>query len=158
MEQGYFESTLGWIKICSDANEIISVGFLDETPNEITSSIDKTILECIHQLKEYFEGKRKTFELKLNPAGTNFQRKVWDELQHIPFGKTTTYLAMAKKLGDKKVIRAAASANGKNPIAIIIPCHRVIGSNGDLVGYAGGMERKRKLLELEQGIFQMSLL
>ena len=102
-------------------------------------------------------GTRKIFRLNLNPSGTDFQKHVWNELLHIPFGKTTTYLAMAKKLGDEKVIRAAANANGKNPIAIIIPCHRVIGSNGSLVGYAGGMERKRKLLELEQGVFQMSL-
>ena len=146
-----------WLEISADENAITSVSFLNEKPLVIYQNKNELINDCIKQLKEYFSGTRKIFQLNLNPAGTDFQKRVWNELLHIPFGKTTTYLAMARKLGDEKVIRAAASANGKNPIAIIIPCHRVIGSDGSLVGYAGGMERKRKLLALEQGVFQLSL-
>lgn len=104
------------------------------------------------QLKEYFEEKRKVFELNLDPEGTEFQKKVWALLCQIPFGKTLSYADMANKLGDPKVIRASASANGKNPIAIIIPCHRVIGKNGDLVGYAGGLNRKKMLLDHENRV------
>lgn len=92
------------------------------------------------------------FTVPLSLNGTDFQMRVWEELQSIPHGTTTTYLKMAQKLGDEKVIRAAASANGKNPIAIIVPCHRVIGTNGDLTGYAGGLDKKKWLLEHEGAI------
>ena len=157
MQTEYFESEIGWLEISADEDAITDVSFLDKVPSINYQNKNELIKDCIKQLKEYFSGKRKIFQLNLNPSGTDFQKRVWNELLHIPFGKTTTYLAMARKLGDEKVIRAAASANGKNPIAIIIPCHRVIGSDGSLVGYAGGMERKRKLLALEQGVFQLSL-
>ena len=109
------------------------------------------------QLQEYFEGNRTHFDLKLNPQGTDFQKRVWEELSQILFGKTTSYLQMAKNLGDPKVIRAAASANGKNPIAILIPCHRVIGSDQSLTGYAGGIWRKKWLLEHESPVTQHTL-
>lgn len=157
IERGHFKSFIGWIEIASNTIEITEISFLNAEPALIVESFDHSIKECTNQLKEYFAGKRKEFTVKLNPSGTDFQKKVWNELLKIPFGKTRTYIAMAKKLGDEKVIRAAASANGKNPIAIIIPCHRVIGSDGSLVGYAGGLERKQKLLELEQGAFQMRM-
>lgn len=111
--------------------------------------IPKELKPAVDQLAEYFEGKRTHFELKLNPEGTEFQKKVWKKLEEIPFGKTISYQQIANQLGDPKVIRAAASANGKNPIAIIIPCHRVIGSDGSLTGYAGGLHRKKWLLEHE---------
>lgn len=114
----------------------------EENPNEITQ-------QCQQQLQEYFEGGRKQFDLPLQPKGTDFQQRVWAQLQTIPYGEVTNYLEMARLLGDEKSIRAAASANGKNPIAIVIPCHRVIGSNGDLTGYAGGLDKKRLLLEHE---------
>jgi methylated-DNA-[protein]-cysteine S-methyltransferase len=109
------------------------------------------------QFEEYFNGTRKTFDIPLSPEGTEFQKKVWTELLNIPYGETTTYQQMANKLGDPKVIRAAASANGKNPISIVIPCHRVIGSDGSLTGYAGGLHRKKWLLEHESPSPQQSL-
>jgi methylated-DNA-[protein]-cysteine S-methyltransferase len=117
----------------------------------------REIENTLKQFEEYFEGKRTQFDLKLAPKGTYFQKKVWAQLQEIQFGKTMTYQQMANQLGDPKVIRAAASANGKNPISIIIPCHRVIGSDGSLTGYAGGLHRKKWLLEHESPVKQQSL-
>ena len=101
------------------------------------------------QLSEYFKGKRKLFKLPLDIEGTEFQKRVWKELEKIPYGETITYKELAIRLGDEKVIRAAASANGANPLSIIIPCHRVIGSDGSLIGYGGGLHIKEKLLALE---------
>ena len=109
------------------------------------------------QLNEYFTGNRKTFNLKLNPQGTEFQKKVWEALQNVPYGKTITYLEQSKVLGNVKAIRAVAGANGKNPISIVIPCHRIIGSDGSLTGYAGGLWRKKWLLEHENPTTQQSL-
>ena len=103
----------------------------------------------MQQLDAYFNGTRKEFDLQLDPEGTDFQKRVWKELLNVPFGKTRTYLEQSKKLGDIKAIRAVASANGKNPIAIIIPCHRILGSDGSLTGYASGLWRKKWLLEHE---------
>ena len=105
--------------------------------------------QCIEELIEYFQNRRKIFDVPVYQEGTTFQQKVWNELLNIPFGKTISYLTLAKRLGDPKVIRAAASTNGKNKIAIIVPCHRVIGSNNDLVGYGGGLWRKKFLLDME---------
>lgn len=110
------------------------------------------ITKTITQLSEYFEGNRKEFELEVFLVGTDFQKKIWDLLINIPFGKTETYLSLAKKYGDEKAIRAVANANGANAISIIVPCHRIIGSNGELVGYAGGLSSKKRLLKLEQSI------
>ena len=109
------------------------------------------------QLLDYFEGKRKSFNLPLNLKGTEFQQRVWNELINIPFGKTSSYLQLSKTIGDPKAIRAVGTANGANPIAIIIPCHRVIGSDGSLTGYAGGIKKKRYLLDLEQENHQLDL-
>lgn len=123
-------------------------------------SVDETpqlLEEAVQQLKEYFSKSRTQFSLKLNPQGTEFQKKVWNTLQTVDFGKTRTYQQIANTLGDPKVIRAAASANGRNPIAIIIPCHRIIGSDGSLTGYAGGLHRKKWLLEHESPIKQGEL-
>ena len=107
------------------------------------------VFDAFKQLKEYFKRERKEFNLKLEIIGTEFQKRVWRELLKIPYGKTITYNQLAINLGDKKAIRAAAAANGANPLPIVIPCHRVIGSNGNLVGYGGGLKVKQKLLELE---------
>ena len=107
------------------------------------------VFDAFKQLKEYFKRERKEFNLKLEIIGTEFQKRVWRELLKIPYGKTITYNQLAINLGDKKAIRAAAAANGANPLPIVIPCHRVIGSDGNLVGYGGGLEVKQKLLELE---------
>ncbi|MCH7770338.1 MAG: methylated-DNA--[protein]-cysteine S-methyltransferase [Bacteroidetes bacterium] len=118
--------------------------------NTIQLQPEDTAMRNIYsQLKEYFDGKRKEFDLPLEIEGTDFQKKVWDELLKIPFGTTISYKELAVRLGDEKVIRAAASANGANPFPIVIPCHRVIGSNGSLVGYGGGLKIKEKLLTIE---------
>lgn len=111
---------------------------------------DSLFTEAIRQLNEYFAGKRKDFSLPLQPKGTNFQQKVWQKLQRIPYGTTTNYGEIAKRIDNPKGSRAVGLANGKNPIPIIIPCHRVIGKNGKLTGFGGGLDVKRQLLDLEQ--------
>jgi len=150
------ESPLGYTKIIGDDDGIQSVTVLNSEEN-ITDIIPEILEDCIIQLKEYFEGLRKQFRLKLNPEGTPFQKRVWDELLNIPYGKTVSYLELSKKLGDVKAIRAVANAIGKNPLWIIVPCHRVIGSDGNLTGYAGGLQRKQWLLEHEGPYTQTSL-
>jgi len=147
-ETCYINSPLGITKIIGDENGIASVTVLN-TDEKITDIIPEIIEDCVIQLNEYFEGVRKQFDLKLNPQGTDFQKKVWKALNEIPYGKTTSYLEFSKQIGDVKAIRAVANANGKNPLWIIVPCHRVIGSDGSLTGYAGGLHRKKWLLEHE---------
>lgn len=110
------------------------------------------IEQAIGEIEEYFSGNRKEFSVDLLPIGTDFQISVWNKLQEIPFGITKTYLDLSKSLGDEKAIRAVASANGANALTILIPCHRIIGKDGELVGYAGGLEAKKKLLQLENAI------
>lgn len=119
--------------------------------------IEQSLRKAVDQLVEYFDRKRTQFSLTLNPDGTAFQNKMWQQLLEIPYGKTRSYQEIAHQLGDPKVIRAAATANGKNPIAIIIPCHRVIGSDGSLTGYAGGLHRKKWLLDHENPFRQGEL-
>ena len=143
-------------KIEGDSSGISSIT-VNNTDSKVSEIIPETLRDCVIQLKEYFQGTRNQFSLTLNPKGTDFQKKVWNELQKIPYGKTITYLDLAKKLGNVKSIRAAANANGKNPIWIIIPCHRVIGTDGSLVGYAGGLQRKKWLLDHESPYIQQSL-
>jgi len=117
---------------------------------------DPKVLNTLSQLREYFNRQRKEFDLQLEILGTDFQKKVWDELIKIPYGETISYGELANRMGDKNLMRAVASANGMNPIPIIIPCHRVIGANGSLTGYSGGLDVKQKLLELE-GSWTLSL-
>lgn len=156
MDTAYLHSPVGYLKIMGDEHGVTAVRFMDSeiVPSEI---IPESLLSAITQLKEYFSKTRTEFQLKLNPEGTEFQKKVWKLLKGIPYGKTNSYQQMANALGDPKVIRAAASANGKNPIAIVIPCHRVIGSDGSLTGYAGGLYRKKWLLEHESPVKQGEL-
>jgi len=156
MQTCYIETPLGYAKIIGNENGITSVSIVD-TQDQLSDTIPEALLDCVIQLKEYFNNERKTFDLKLNLEGTTFQKKVWKALETIPFGKSISYLQLSKKLGDVKAIRAAASANGKNPLWIIIPCHRVIGSNGSLIGYAGGLYRKQWLLNHENDYKQQSL-
>lgn len=147
----FLQTAVHLLKIESDERAIKAISFVKEL--EESSDIQPEILQqAKEQLRKYFEGNLKEFSLNLDPDGTDFQKKVWALLYKIPYGKTWTYADMANKLGDPKVIRAAASANGKNPVAIIIPCHRVIGTNGSLTGYAGGLENKRYLLDLENRV------
>ncbi len=156
MEEAYLNTPIGTLLIKGDEEGLQSVTF-EDNHEDITEEIPETLLSTVTQLKEYFNKTRRDFDLKLNPKGTIFQQKVWKHLQVIPFGKTKSYQKMANELGDPKVIRAAASANGKNPISIIIPCHRVIGSDGSLTGYAGGIHRKKWLLEHESPVKQGEL-
>lgn len=153
----FIKTSVGILELKGDAEGLSSALFKDDETVVISEKIPKELKEAVAQLQEYFEGKRKEFSLKLSPKGTVFQKRVWKQLQEIQFGKTLNYQQMANQLGDPKVIRAAASANGKNPISIIIPCHRVIGSDGSLTGYAGGLHRKKWLLEFECPVKQTLL-
>jgi len=155
METTYIKTPLGFAEIIGDENGIVSIEVYDE--GEVSQIIPDVLKEAVSQLNEYFEGKRKDFDLKLNPKGTDFQQKVWKGLLEIPYGKTRSYLEQSKILGDVKAIRAVASANGKNPLWIVVPCHRVIGTDGSLTGYAGGIWRKKWLLEHENPSTQQSL-
>ena len=152
----YIKTPLGTAEIIGDANGVSAITILD-IEKELSTEIPEYLKLCVSELNEYFDSKRTHFTFKLQPQGTEFQQKVWQELCNIPFGKTISYMDLAKKLGDPKVIRAAASANGKNPFWIVIPCHRVIGSDGSLTGYAGGLFRKKWLLEHENPTNQQSL-
>ncbi|MFH6767423.1 methylated-DNA--[protein]-cysteine S-methyltransferase [Gaetbulibacter aquiaggeris] len=156
METCIISSPLGFTKIVGDDDGIVSITVLN-SEEKITDIIPLELEDCVFQLQEYFDGKRKIFDIKLNPEGTDFQKKVWNQLLEIPYGKTISYLDLSKQLGDVKAIRAVANANAKNPIWIIIPCHRVIGSDGSLTGYAGGLNRKQWLLEHESPYKQTSL-
>jgi len=156
MESCIIKTPMGFAKLEGEDAGISSLTILNN--NEAVSDIIPESLEdAVCQLNEYFEGERKEFSLSLNPEGTEFQQRVWDKLLTIPYGKTTSYLQLSKDLGDVKAIRAVANANGKNPLWIIVPCHRVIGSDGSLTGYAGGLHRKQWLLEHESPYKQQSL-
>ena len=146
---------IGTAKIGGNQNGISSISVVDDA--FISVEIPKIFKIVVAELNAYFENKSSVFSFKMNPIGTDFQKKVWLELCNIPFGKTISYLDMAKRLGDPKVIRAAATANGKNPLWIAVPCHRVIGSDGSMTGYAGGLWRKQWLLEHENPTMQQSL-
>ena len=151
MYSTYYHSPVGLLKI-SGTNDYISEVTFHDTTKKVEGNkkhITPMLINCVEQLIQYFNGERRIFELPLNQTGTPFQQGVWSELIAIPYGKTISYLDLARKTGDTKATRAVANANGKNNIAIIVPCHRVIGSNKDLVGYAGGLWRKKWLLELE---------
>lgn len=156
MEEAFIETPLGMARIRGNSAGIASIDVLDQ-PVPKSAEIPALLADAATQLEEYFEGDRKSFQLKLNPGGTAFQKKVWKALMDIPHGKTLTYLQLSKVLGDPLAIRAVAAANARNPIWIIIPCHRVIGSDGSLTGYAGGLHRKKWLLNHERINKQISL-
>lgn len=155
METCLIKTSLGIATIIGDENGISVISVSDE--GVISTTIPAVLQEAVLQLNDYFEGKRTDFDFTLNPKGTEFQQKVWKGLLEIPFGKTCSYMDLSKKLGDVKAIRAVASANGKNPLWIVVPCHRVIGTDGSLTGYAGGLWRKKWLLEHENPTTQQSL-
>ncbi len=153
----YYQSPLGIIRVSGTDEFISEMSFIDNIQQpppvpQLHQTMPSLLKEAIRQLDEYFQGQRRTFDFSLQQQGTEFQQKVWHELGSIGFGKTISYLDLAKRLGDPKVIRASAAANGKNNIAIVVPCHRVIGSKSDLVGYAGGLWRKKWLLEHENKV------
>ncbi len=156
METAYVKTPLGIAKIEGDEYGLTALALFDsdEKPSHI---IPEILEDAVYQLQEYFEGSRTTFSLTLNPEGTHFQKSVWKALAEIPYGRTVSYLELSKTLGNLKAIRAVASANAHNPLWIVIPCHRVIGSDGSLTGYAGGLYRKKWLLNHESPVKQQSL-
>jgi len=150
------KTPLGTAVISGDENGISSISIFDDE-RETSSIIPDELQDAYQQLQDYFDGKRMDFTFKINPSGTEFQKKVWLGLLEIPFGKTMSYQELSVKLGDVKAIRAVASANGKNPLWVVVPCHRVIGTDGSLTGYAGGLWRKKWLLDHENPVKQQSL-
>lgn len=156
MKNCIIKSPLGFTKILGNEHGISEVSVLNSEEKE-TDIIPLELEDCVMQLQEYFEGTRTEFDLNLNPNGTDFQKRVWKQLELIPYGKTFSYLELSRQLGDIKAIRAVANANGRNPLWIIIPCHRVIGSDGSLTGYASGLYRKQWLLEHESPYKQQRL-
>jgi len=148
----FFYSPLGRLGIAENGASITNIFLTDKkNPQGHFELGDTPLLQrAVGQLKEYFAGQRKDFDLPLNPAGTPFQQKVWSALSAIPYASTCSYKEVALKIGHPQAFRAVGGANNRNPIMVIIPCHRVIGSNGKLVGYGGGLEVKDWLLQLEQ--------
>ncbi|OAA90445.1 methylated-DNA--[protein]-cysteine S-methyltransferase [Clostridium ljungdahlii] len=146
----YYETKIGKIGIAENGKAITHISFGKMNLQDICINETPLLKNAGNQLQEYLEGKRKKFDLPLEPQGTEFQKKVWNALQEIPYGKTFSYKDVAQNIGNIKACRAVGMANNKNPIPICIPCHRVIGSNGKLVGYAGGLDIKEKLLEIEK--------
>lgn len=158
LETTYYKSPIGILEIKGNEEGIQTITYLEEDALALKENLKTAELKkCILQLDEYFAGNRKEFTLKLNPQGTEFQQKVWEALLKVSFNTTKSYLQQSKIVGDVKAIRAVGTANGKNPISIVIPCHRIIGSDGSLTGYAGGIWRKKWLLEHESGYKQGSL-
>ena len=143
----YMPSPVGSIRIRCSKEHVLSIKLMDEPGEENDNAPLLSI--CSEQLEAYFRGERKSFDFPIAQNGTNFQQNVWMHLLQIPFGKTLSYLQLSKQVGDVKAIRAIAAANGKNNLAIVVPCHRVIGSDAKLVGYAGGLWRKKWLLDHE---------
>jgi methylated-DNA-[protein]-cysteine S-methyltransferase len=166
----YLNTPIGWLEISGTNDGVDSIRFINmisdlhcscpglnsfmnmssDKDKLINSGLPDTLVQCLYQLDEYFEGKRTTFDLKLNQNSTDFRNKVWAEVSKIKFGETSNYLNIAKALGDDKAVRAVGNANGKNQLWIVVPCHRVIGSDGSLIGYAGGTWRKKWLLGFEK--------
>lgn len=146
----YLKSPIGQIKITGDETSVNSILFVFNDTEMEEENINSVLAQCKKELSEYFTGKRKDFEVPISQAGTEFQQRVWNELSKIPYGKTVSYNFIAESLGDKKSVRAVGTSNGKNQLSIIVPCHRVIGSDGSLTGYAGGLWRKKWLLNHEK--------
>ncbi len=153
---------VGRLRLIASDHGLAAILWEDDAPNRVRlipraeDENHPVLLETERQLGDYFAGKRKKFVLKLDPVGTSFQRDVWDALSTIPFGETRSYGQIAVKIGRPKAVRAVGAANGKNPIAIIVPCHRVIGASGKLTGFAGGLEIKAELLKLEAKDYRAS--
>lgn len=147
----YYETIIGEIGIADNGKGITNIYIKNKLKIEKDIEIRETklIKEAVNQLNEYFSGERINFSISLDPEGTEFQHKVWNELINIPYGETRTYKEIAEKIGNSKAARAIGMANNKNPILMMIPCHRVVGKNKSLVGYAGGLEMKERLLEIE---------
>lgn len=156
MKHKLIPSPVGKLKLVVSARGLTAILWENDDPERVPcepsreSHDDPVLNEAERQLKEYFEGKRTCFSLPLDPHGTEFQKRVWAALRAIPFGKTRTYGEIAREIGKPTASRAVGAANGKNPLSIVVPCHRVIGASGELTGFAGGLEAKARLLALEQ--------
>jgi methylated-DNA-[protein]-cysteine S-methyltransferase len=151
----WIDSPVGWLRLVATDDGLAAILWANDRPNRVRLNIQEddtgnpVLVEAARQLHEYFAGRRTAFELKLDFAGTAFQRKVWNALLTIPFGQTRSYGQIAEQIGSPRAVRAVGAANGRNPISIVAPCHRVIGANGKLTGFAGGLESKAYLLQLE---------
>jgi methylated-DNA-[protein]-cysteine S-methyltransferase len=155
VKRAFLKTPLGYLEINGTDKGITKIEFLNSRIR--INRVPATLKPCVEQLKEYFLGKRKDFTIELDLNGSPFQLKVWNELLKIPYGTTISYLELARRVGDIKALRAVGGANGANPIVILVPCHRVIGSQGKLVGYGGGIKRKKWLLEHEHAFAQRDL-
>lgn len=155
MKYTVFDSPVGPLMLAGDESVLRELWFLQGrqrvAPNPAWTESARAFADPVRQLKAYFAGRLRTFTLAVDPAGTPFQTRVWTALRDIPYGDTISYGEVARRIGDPKAVRAVGLANGANPVSIVIPCHRVIGANGTLVGYGGGLPTKRALLALEQG-------
>ncbi|MBK7110636.1 MAG: methylated-DNA--[protein]-cysteine S-methyltransferase [Bacteroidetes bacterium] len=140
----------GNLKLEDDSHHLVSASFTNPSESTTDNNLSPLLKEAASQLNAYFKGKLQTFNIPLQPHGTDFQKEVWRKLETISYGETISYLELANMVGGPNYSRAVGTANGNNPIAIIIPCHRVIGKNGNLVGYSGGLEKKRWLLDFEK--------
>ena len=147
-----YESPLGTLLLVAEAGKIVRLALPGATPDPSWARDDKAFADARKQLADYFAGKRRDFDLPLAPRGTKFEMKVWNALREIPYGETVSYADIARAIGNPHGARAVGQANGRNPIAIVVPCHRVIASGGKIGGYGGGVPAKRKLLALEQGV------
>src|ERR1700761_2925676 len=154
----YYQSPLGLLRIGGTDTYISEISYVDrleeseQRQTQLGGPVTPLIIQCIEQLIQYFQGQRKIFDFPVYQEGSAFQQRVWNELNAIPFGKTISYIEQSRRLGDTKAIRAAAAANGRNQVAIVVPCHRVLGSKPHPVGYAGGLWRKKWLLEHEEKV------
>jgi methylated-DNA-[protein]-cysteine S-methyltransferase len=148
-ESCYLNSPVGWIRITADADGITSVDFISDPPKTVEPLSLPHLKEAYKQLTEYFQGERLTFNLPLNAKGTEFQRTVWTSLGQVPFGTTISYKELATRIGRPTATRAVGMANNRNPLPIIVPCHRVIGKDGALIGYGSGLAIKERLLQIE---------
>ncbi|NGP76041.1 methylated-DNA--[protein]-cysteine S-methyltransferase [Balneolaceae bacterium YR4-1] len=150
MDKYFLDTPIGYLHLIATEDALVELSYVKHKTRQHPAKPSSGIIDkTVQQLSEYFNGERKEFSLPLAPEGTDFQMEVWKQLQEIPYGSTTTYSKLSQKMENPKAIRAIGRANGQNPIPIIIPCHRVIGANDKLVGYAGGIETKRWLLQHE---------
>ena len=149
MNYQHLDTPIGTLRLASNGIQLLKIEFEGQYNNDVVETSDAVLVNCAHQLTDYFAGKRQRFELALWTKGTPFQQAVWDALADIPYGELRSYKDIAHSINNPAAVRAVGAASGRNPLPIVVPCHRVIGSNGSLTGFAGGLEAKRVLLQLE---------
>ncbi|PGS56565.1 methylated-DNA--[protein]-cysteine S-methyltransferase [Bacillus sp. AFS041924] len=151
LETAYIDTPLGTLRIVGNEKGVAFIDFVKEENDEIHEIVPSSLKDAAKELVEYFNGTRKEFSIRSIAKGTHFQESVWKELVKVKYGETASYAEIANRIGNPKAVRAVANANARNPLSIIVPCHRIIGSNGKLTGYAGGLWRKEWMLKREQG-------